>query len=161
LNNLDLIQLLQNKITQNKKIFFYDDRNQHKVSFRQFDYNTRIKSFWVGTKVSFAGENVNNFYKQIKNHQLDWNIFDLTTISITRVDLHYFRKSKITDQNDQVENFIEKCCQRIGAKSKRRNAKWGLKSNVLVLKICSRTNSNYYRGYQKQNGLKFELELKN
>ena len=83
--------------------------------------------------------------------------------SLDRIDLHYLRKSKITDQSDrdQLENFMEKCCQRIRAKSKRRKAKWGLESNGLVLRIGNRSSSNYYRVYQKQNGLQFELELKN
>ena len=81
--------------------------------------------------------------------------------SLGRIDLHYFRKSNITDQNEQVEYFMEKCCQRIRAKSKRRKAKWSLESNGLVLRIGNRSSSNYYRVYQKQNGLQFELELKN
>lgn len=81
--------------------------------------------------------------------------------SLGRIDLHYFRKSKITDQSDQLENFMEKCCQRILAKSKRRKAKWELESNGLVLRIGNRFSSNYYSVYQKQNGLQFELELKN
>lgn len=68
----------------------------------QFDYNPKIESFYIGTKVIFAGDNANHFYKQIKKHQFDWNIFDLTTISVARIDIHYFRKSKINDQNDHV-----------------------------------------------------------
>ena len=31
----------------------------------------------------------------------------------------------------------------------------------MVLRIGNRSSSNYYRVYQKQNGLQFELELKN
>jgi len=85
----------------------------------------------------------------------------LKNASLGRIDLHYFRKSKITDQNDQLENFMEKCCQRIRVKSKRRKAKWGLESYGLVLMIGNRSSSNYSRVYQKQNGLQFELELKN
>ena len=85
----------------------------------------------------------------------------LKNASLGRIDLHYLRKSKITDQNHQVEHFMEKCCQRIRDKSKRIKAKWGLESNCLVLRIGNRSSSNYYRVYQKQNGLQFELELKN
>ena len=85
----------------------------------------------------------------------------LKNASLGRIDIHYFRKSKITDQSDQLENFMEKCCLRIRAKSKRRKAKWELESNGLVLRIGNRSSSNYYRVYQKQNGLQFELELKN
>ena len=44
---------------------------------------------------------------------------------------------------------------------KKRKAKWELESNGFVLRIGSRSSSNYYRVSQKQNGLQFELELKN
>ena len=85
----------------------------------------------------------------------------LKNASLGRIDLHYFQKSKITDQSDQLENFMEECYQRIRAKSKKRKAKWELESNGLVLKIGNRFSSNYYRVYQKQTGSRFELELKN
>ena len=67
---------------------------------------------------------------------------------------------------------MEKCCQRIRVKSKRRKDKWGLESYGLVLRIGNRSSSNYYRAYQKTkeiaktvsyetvNGLEFELEMK-
>lgn len=85
---------------------------------------------------------------------------DQHTLSLGRIDLHYFRKFKINDQSDQLENFVDKCSQRRRAKSKRRTAKWELELNGLVLRIGNRSSSNYYRVYQKQNELQFELELK-
>jgi len=84
----------------------------------------------------------------------------LKNASLGRIDLHYFRKSKITDQNQQVEHFMDKCCRRIRAKSKRKKAEWKMELNGLVLRIGNRSSSNYYRVYQKSNGLQFELELK-
>lgn len=56
---------------------------------------------------------------------------------------------------------MEKCCQRIRDKSKRKKAKWGQESFGFILRIGNRSSSNYYRVYQKHNGLQFELELKN
>ena len=41
-------------------------KNQHKVSFHQFDYNPQIKSFWVRTKINFSGDNGNQVYNQVK-----------------------------------------------------------------------------------------------
>ena len=141
--------------------WFYLPVNQHQVSFRQLEYDPSFKSFWKGTTIHFSGPNAAQFYKIIKAQKFDWNILKLKNASLGRIDLHYFRKSKINDQSDQLENFMDKCCQRIRAKSKRRKAKWELESNGLVLRIGNRSSSNYYRVYQKQNGLKFELELKN
>ena len=45
-------------------------KNQHKVSFHQFEYNPQIKSFWVGTKIHFSGENGNQVYNQVKKTNL-------------------------------------------------------------------------------------------
>ena len=53
----------------------------------------------------------NYFYKIIQAQKFDWNILKLKNASLGRIDLHYFRKFKVTDQDDQLENFMEKCCQ--------------------------------------------------
>jgi hypothetical protein len=125
------------------------------------EYDPLSKSFWEGTTIHFSGINATQFYKIIQAQKFDWNILKSKNASLGRIDLHYFRKSKITDQSDQLELFMEKCSQRIRDKSKRRKVKWGLESSGLVLRIGNRSSSNYYRVYQKQNGLQFELELKN
>lgn len=135
--------------------------NQHKVSFRQLEYDLSFKSFWKATTIHFSVINAAQFYKIIQAQKFNWNILKLKNAIFSRIDLHYFWKSKINDQSDQLENFMEKCCQIIRDKSKRKKSKWGLESNGLVLRIGNRASSNYYRVYQKQNGLQFEFELKN
>ena len=147
--------------TGKEEDLFFDFRNQYQVSFRQLEYDPLSKSFWEGTTIHFSGINAAQFYKIIQAQKFDWNILKSKNASLGRIDLHYFRKSKITDQSDQLELFMEKCSQRIRDKSKRRKVKWGLESYGLVLRIGNRSSSNYYRVYQKQNGLQFELELKN
>jgi DNA relaxase NicK len=139
------------------KSWFYLPVNRHQVSFRQLEYDPLSKSFWEGTTIHFSGINAAQFYKIIQAQKFDWNILKSKNASLGRIDLHYFRKSKITDQSDQLELFMEKCSQRIRDKSKRRKVKWGLESSGLVLRIGNRSSSNYYRVYQKQNGLQFEL----
>lgn len=139
---------------------FFDNTNQHQVSFRQYVYDPESKSYWVGTKVDFAGKDALYFYSCIKTHLFDWNIFELKNTSLGRLDLHYFRQSELTNQEHQIEHFMEKCCRRIDAKSKRKKATWARDNNALILKIGSRSSSNYYRVYQKINSLRFELELK-
>jgi hypothetical protein len=56
---------------------------------------------------------------------------------------------------------MKKCCQKTYAKSKRRKAESNINRKGLLLTIGSRSSSNYYRVYQKNNGLEFELEIKN
>ena len=150
----------------------YDSKNQFQISFRQHEYDPEYKSFWVGTQINFSGENATYLYSFIKEHQFNWNIFELQRISLARLDLHYFRQSKARDSNQEVENFMEKSCQMIRAKSKRIQASWTRTKKGCLLRIGNRSSSNFYRVYQKDkeinysvyseitDGLQFELELK-
>jgi len=144
-----------------EEYFIYDARNQFKVSFRQYDYNPESKKYWTGTKVIFSGKNASYLYRIIKAQKFDWNIFDLRYTSLSRFDLYYLRKSQISETHDQVAIFMEQSCQKIFTKSKRRKAKWGRETKGFILRIGGRTSSNYYRVYETNQGLKFELELKN
>ena len=56
---------------------------------------------------------------------------------------------------------MQNSCQKILAKSKRKHASWSRNSKGLLLKIGSRSSSNHYRVYQKNNSVEFELEIKN
>ena len=136
----------------------YDSRNRFQVSFRQHEYDPETKSFWVGTKVNFSGDNAAQFYKIIQQHKFNWNLF--TRASLSRFDLCYLRKHSSEQNYQKLERFMQESCQKIHAKSKRRHASWHRNSKGLILKIGSRTSSNYYRVYQAPNELRFELEIK-
>ena len=73
------------------------------------------------------------------------------------MDVCYFRGTKLNDQNELVEDFMEKCCQRVKAKDKRRKAEWDLESAGLVLRIGHRGSSKFYRVYENDLELKKEL----
>jgi hypothetical protein len=143
-----------------EKKFFYINESQPKVSFHQFDYNPQIKSFWIGTKIHFSGDNGNQVYNQVKKNLFNWGIFDGLNVTLSRMDVCYFRGTKLNDQNELVEDFMEKCCQRVKTKYKRRKAGWNLESAGLVLRIGHRGSSKFYRVYENDKGLRFELELK-
>ena len=106
------------------QVLKYDSRNQFQVSFRQYEYDPESKSFWVGTQIHFSGKNAAYLYSCIKEDQFDWNLLELQRISLGRFDLHYFRQSEARDSNQEIEDFMEKSCQRIGSKSKRIQASW-------------------------------------
>lgn len=151
----------------------YDSRNQFQMSFRQHEYDPEYKSFWVGTQINFSGENAAYLYRFIKEHQFNWNIFELQRTSLARLDLHYFRQSKATDSKQQVQDFMQASCDSIRAKSKRRQVQFDPNKKPYMIKIGNRLSCNYYRVYQKakrinydvysevNHGLEFELELKN
>ena len=139
----------------------YDKLNKFQVSFRQYDYNPEFKSYWVGTKVYFSGNNAAHFYKSIKIQPLNLDIFDFQRTSLARFDINYLTELKTTTQTESIKTFMTKSCQKTYAKSKRRKARWNINRKGLLLTIGSRSSSNYYRIYQTEQGVKFELELKN
>lgn len=143
-----------------KKPLISNVENQYQVSFRQYVYNRESKSFWVGTKVNLSGASATYFYLILKAKSFDWDIFDLRYMNLRRFDLCYFRKAKPTDQKDDLELFRKNCCSKVLAKSKIRHVSYSRNSKGLILRIDNRKNSKYYRIYEKNNGLKFELELK-
>jgi len=91
------------------KSWFYLPRNQHQVSFRQLEYDPSSKSFWEGTIIHFSGTNAAQFYKIIQAQKFDWNILKLKNASLGRIDLHYFRESKITKHIDSSIEFEVLC----------------------------------------------------
>jgi len=123
--------------------------------------------------VKFSGENGEYFYSLVQKKLIDWCIFDLSCTNLGRFDLYYFQKSNPIDQDDLPESFMENSCEKVNSKSKRKKASWKLTARGLIMRIGNRSNSSYYRVYQKtkkinhgvydemNRGLKFELELKN
>jgi hypothetical protein len=102
----------------------------------------------------------NHIYNQVKKKPFNWGVFDGLNVTLSRMDVCYFRGTKLNDQNELVEDFMEKCCQRVKAKDKRRKAEWDFESTGLVLRIGHRGSSKFYRVYENDKGLRFELELK-
>ena len=90
----------------------YVRKNEFQVSFRQHEYDPESKSFWVGTKVIFSSKNATQYYSLIQAQTLNWNIFNLYDVNLSRFDLHYLRESKPTDQNHQLKLFMEQYCQK-------------------------------------------------
>jgi hypothetical protein len=126
------------------KNWFYLPVNQHQVSFRQLEYDPSSKSFWEGTTIHFSGTNAAQFYGIIQAQKFDWNILKLKNVSLGRLDLHYFRQSEARDSNQEVENFMEKSCQMIRAKSKRIQASWKRTKKGCLMRIGNRSSSNFF-----------------
>lgn len=144
------------------KTLFHNNQNQFQVSFRQYQYDPQINSFWNGAKINFSGNNAKEFYKIIQQQSFNWSILPEKT-TIARLDVCHFRKNKITDPKDfELQHFMQESCKSVREKYKRRHASWQRNSKGLILKIGKRTSSNYYRVYQKNRhpGLRFELEIK-
>lgn len=139
---------------------FSQSTNFHEVRFHECKYNRKIQSYWVGTQIHFSGENGTHFYNQVKKPQFDWGIFNGLDVTLSRIDVCYFRETKLTDSNELVNNFMEKCCKKVQSIDKRRVAKYALEKNGWILKIGARKSPKHYRVYENMQGLRFELEIK-
>ena len=138
-------------------------RNGYKVSFIKLTYNPESNIYWTGLIIKFSGENGKYFYSLVQKKLIDWSIFDLSCTNLGRFDLYYFRK--FTDQDGLLKSFMENSCKKVNAQSKQKKASWKETPKGKIMRIGNRSNSNYYRVYQKtkkiNHGLEFELELKN
>lgn len=141
--------------TEKRKSLIFRVANQHKAIIVKSSYSPSINTYWTGLTVRFSGEDAAHFYSLMKNKQVDWGIFDLTKTSLGRFDLHYFRESKITDL-DSLDLFLKASREM----NKQRAAYVDENSKGRILKVGSRDSANYYRVYEKKNGLEFELEMK-
>lgn len=145
----------------NKEDLFFDSQNQYQVSFRYDLYASEYTTYWSGTKADFSGKNATQLYNIIKQQKFDWNIFNLNSTNIGRFDYYYFRPITESHTDEKLKSFMKSSCDKILSNYKRRKATFGREEIGYVTRIGSRTSSNYYRIYQTEQGLKFELELKN
>ena len=123
----------------------YASQTQFQVSFRQHEYYPKLNSFWSGCKINFSETKADYLYTLIKQGKLDCNIFK--DVSLSRFDIHYFRKSNPVDSNQWVKNFLKSTYNRIRTKSKRKKVSFDPNKEPYILKIGSRSSANYHRVY--------------
>lgn len=85
---------------------------------------------------------------------------DLSCTKLSRFDIHYFRKGKISDQKASIDTFLTSCKDKIVKSSRIKYVSLDRNSNGFILGIGSRKSPNFYRVYEKKGGLEFEMELK-
>lgn len=143
------------KSDRKQEILFFNSRNKNHVYFTAYKYSD---IYWDGIKIDFSGKNAAQIYKNIQKQEFDWNI--LKSANLSRFDLCYFRKAKNTDQKDQLEKFFNNSISKLAKIYKKNNFKLDLSTKGYILRIGNRKGSNFYRIYQTENGLRFELEIK-
>ena len=117
--------------------------------------------YWSGTKLIFSGENGAHFYKLVQEKKVDWEIFKLGSLSLSRFDVYYFEKINDSDERS-VKYFLQDCVKNLEEKRKNisYSLSYGKKRGGYLLRNGSRQSSKHLRIYQKRNGLEFELEIK-
>jgi len=153
--NFGFNSTLNFKSKKQQEILFFNSKNKNQVYFTEYKYSDM---YWDGIKIDFSGNNAAQFYKYIQEQKLDWNIFKSANLS--RLDLYYFRKAQNTDQKEQLEKFFSDSISKLAKITKKNNFRLDLSTKGYILRIGNRKSSNFYRIYETENGLKFELEIK-
>ena len=140
-----------------QEILFSNSKNKFQVYFRAYRYSD---IYWDGIKIDFSGNNATQIYKIIQERKLDWNIFKLSKLSLSRFDLCYFHEIRLTNQKDQHEKLFKNAILKLVNRYKKNNFNFDQSTKGYILRIGNRKSSNFYRIYQTKNGLRFELEIK-
>lgn len=140
-----------------EEALFKDPKNNYQVSFRLYRYSD---IYWDGIKIDFSGNNAAQVYNLIQEQKFDWNIFQLSNLSLSRFDLCYFRERQDTDQKDELETFFNNSISKLANRHKKNSLNFDQSTKGYILRIGNRKSSNFYRIYQTKTGLRFELEIK-
>ena len=92
---------------------------------------------------------------------MDWTIFQLDNLSLSRFDLCYFREIKSNHKKVQLKRFIITIIAKIDNNYKINNLNYARSTKGYILRIGNKKSSKSPRIYQTKNSLKFELKIKN
>ena len=140
-------------------IGFHDYKKKYKVSIRQY---TGSKGYWVGTRIIFSGKNAAYFYKLIQTQRFNWDLlkFDQQTLSLGRIDLCFSLPNDLKHTSKSFDKFLVDCRSNIQNHTNTKYIKLQDFPKGKMLKVNRRNNSRHYRVYQKDETVRFELELK-
>ena len=172
--SLNIKGLINPKIIENcfSKYFipyvFIDDKlsvksheliKKYKVYIHQY---TGVKGYWTGTKISFSGKNAHYFYGLLKTQNFDWSLLQVNniTVSLGRIDLCFSLLTGLSHTNKSFDTFLLNSRSYVQNNTSTKYIKLQDFPNGKMLKINRRNNSQHYRIYQKDESIRFELELK-
>ena len=140
-------------------IGFHRLKKKYKVSIRQY---TGSKGYWVGTKIIFSGKDAAYFYKLIKTQIFDWGLlkFDEHSLSLGRIDLCFSRPNDLNHTSKLFDAFLVDSRSQIQNHTTTQHIRLQDFPDGKILKVNRRNNSVHYRVYQKDQRVRFEIELK-
>lgn len=72
----------------------------------------------------------------------------------------YSKQTKEIETNQSFESFLESCHAQILQKSNIKHVHYDRNDKGFILKVGARKSPNYYRIYQDNQEIRFELEIK-
>jgi hypothetical protein len=138
---------------------YHGFKKKYKVSIHQY---TGSKGYWIGTRIIFSGKNASYFYKLLKTGKFDWSLlkFEGHTLSLGRIDICFSRPNDWSHTSKLFDTFLVDSRSQIQDHTTTRYMKLHDFPDGKMLKINRRNNSLHYRVYQKDERVRFELELK-
>jgi hypothetical protein len=140
-------------------IGYHGFKKKYKVSIHQY---TGSKGYWIGTRIIFSGKNASYFYKLLKTGKFDWSLlkFEEHILSLGRIDLCFSRPNGWSHTSKLFDTFLVDSRNQIQDHTTTRYMKLHDFPDGKMLKVNRRNNSLHYRVYQKNERVRFELELK-
>ena len=140
-------------------ISYHGLKKKYKVSIHQY---TGSKGYWIGTRIIFSGKNASYFYKLLKTGKFDWSLlkFEEGNLSLGRIDLCFSRTNDWSHTSKLFDRFLVDSRTQIQDHTSTRYMKLHDYPDGKMLKVNRRNNSLHYRVYQKNERVRFELELK-
>ena len=140
-------------------IGYHGFKKKYKVSIHQY---TGSKGYWIGTRIIFSGKNASYFYKLLKTGNFDWSLlkFEEHILSLGRIDLCFSRPNDWSHTSKLFDTFLVDSRSQIQDHTTTRYMKLHDFPDGKMLKVNRRNNSLHYRVYQKNERVRFELELK-
>jgi len=106
--------------------------------------------------IQFSGRNASQFYAILKNQEFNWQIFNLNSLTLGRLDVNYVMSNQIIDESKILSFF-----NRSADKFKGRYPNSNPQIIGTTLGLGTRTGDYFLRVYLPDNtSLKFELEIK-
>ena len=110
-------------------------------------------------QLQFSGVSGKQFYQLIKQKSIQWEKLTKFDLILSRFDLVYQRINKSNDKINS-KKFINSCFEQFLDCHPQKNLVIEKNKKGLIFKIGNRPSSKYYRLYTKDNGLRFEFEIK-
>ena len=138
---------------------FHGLRKRYKVFIHQ---STGSKGYWIGTKSTLSIESASYFYKLLKTGKFDRSFlkFEKHNLSLGRIDLCFYRPNNWNHTSKLFDAFLLDCRSQIQYRTNTKHIKLEDFPNGKMLKVSRKNNSRRYRVYQKDETVRFELELK-
>jgi len=137
-----------------EETLFDDPKNKYHIYFRAYRY---CDVCWQGIKIDFSGNNGNQLYNLIVANEINWKKFNHEKgLQLCRIDLCYVHNKP--NNNTSVQSFLKQCYEKVVQNNVIRNFSLQKNSSSFILKIGKRGSPNYYRIYEKNTKIRFELE---